>query len=247
MLITVHEPVRLDVSSLDDNPGNDDVKKPMTAAARDSLRESIGRFGFSAILNVAAMPSSRYLVLDGNTRVEDLRAGGVTTVWGIVHPEMAHDAPGSAALREEFVLTFDAHRKKFDEQGVKDRLGMLITLGRDKLDLDRLLGRKDRKPREKSASPESKPATPEATAERVEAVKAAVSEAVARAASSDSIVLHGPKDEMNEIRSMLRDLEGEAGRSATLLRICREAGTRIATDDETFLTALALAFSRLVS
>lgn len=259
MLVDVHKPVLIDVSELVNNPDNDQLKKPMSAAARDALRASLGSFGMSALLNVAREPGGTHLVLDGNTRVEDLRDWGVPRVWCIVHEDMAHDAPGHLARREEFVLAFDAHRKKFDAKVVKERLESLVTLGRDRLDLDKLLGRRERKKKDadadSSASPEApSPTKPPETAhssasgtdDRVEKVKAAVDAAVSRGRASDSIILHGPKDEMDEIRSLLAELRGDAERCSTLLRLCKDAGTRIASDDETFLTALALAFARLI-
>jgi hypothetical protein len=215
--VLVHKPCSIPVSALRNSP--DTLKKKMGRDQLDGLRASVNRFGFCAVLNVALDPGDVYVVLDGNTRVEELRAAGITEIDCIVHPDLAHDRPDAAHLRQEFLISFDRHRKSFDKEAVISSIVSLTAAGRDASALSTLSGHRN--------------------IDRILEETKKAREAVAPAPASstpafDTLVLSGPADQIAAIRTFTTSWRAEANEQ--IVKLLRESVPLV--KDEAFLAAL---------
>ena len=110
------------------NPDN--PKKPMSKDRLKGLNRSLTEFGLRDMIKVAPHPEIKgaYLILDGNTRIEELRK---RTSGNVKIPCLVHSDLTTREKIKEFVLTFDRNVKAYDEDMVLAQLKSLIDAGED--------------------------------------------------------------------------------------------------------------------
>jgi hypothetical protein len=110
------------------NPDN--PKKPMSKDRLRGLNRSLTEFGLRDMIKVAPHPEieGAYLVLDGNTRIEELRKRADE---GVKIPCLVHSDLTTREKITEFVLTFDRNVKAYDETAVMAQLKGLVDAGED--------------------------------------------------------------------------------------------------------------------
>lgn len=114
---------------------SENPKSPLGKKYKDGLQAGLARWGFSGVLVVAADDDGRYEILDGNTRLEELRRNDVKEVPCVVHRGMSADE------RKKFVLAHDRNRKKFNEDVVLAQLEGLVAKGENAKNLALLSGK----------------------------------------------------------------------------------------------------------
>jgi hypothetical protein len=108
------------------NPYN--PKKPMSKDRKKGLNRSLTEFGFKGVVLVAPHPEEpeEYIVLDGNTRIEELSRRGVEKVPCLVCRDIAEWRD-----IKKFTITYDRNVKAYDEDKVLSQLRDLAEGGED--------------------------------------------------------------------------------------------------------------------
>jgi hypothetical protein len=218
---TIHKAVDIPLTAL--RPYGRHLKKPMGPRQLSSLRYLIDNFGFAGVFNVAEDPGPSYVVLDGNTRLEELRARNVQSAPCIIHSALCHTIADHEALRHEFVLGFDRARKVFDERQVVEDLKTLVHQGRDLNSLVKLSGVEKLKrmlEEDKSKLAQSP----------------SLSQQIASSSDMQSLVLYGPSSQIGKIRDYLRTLRGKLTSSEKVHNFLVQAVDNLDVEDEAFLT-----------
>jgi hypothetical protein len=214
----VHVPVMLPVSSL--RACGYDLKKKMGTDAKAGLRASLDEFGFSSSLNVAANKDGTYAVLDGNSRLDEVKASGVPEVPCVVHEDMEEGFFDWENRRKSFVLAYDANRKGLDKKAAISVITDMISAGADGSSLARLSGIKG---------------IDKLVTDTKEAAEKAKETLSAPPPALDSLVLMGPADQVRQIREYLDSIRG----TLTHCEVVRDTLRDIAGFDltaEAFLT-----------
>lgn len=182
--------VMLSVGDLCENPHN--PRRPLAKSYLDGLRDSIAKFGFCGILAVAKNNNNTYTVLNGNTRLQELRAHSVDRVPCQVIEVCEEGKPSWEEERKLFVLSYDRNAKKFDDVQVMEQLAELVRKGADVKALAKLTAR---------------PNLSQILADKQEGAKVA-QEKMPQAAMA-TMVLYGPKSAVDDIALLLKDLKGK--------------------------------------
>ena len=102
-------------------------KRPMSKKHGTGLKRSLDTFGFcGAILVVPHPDEDGYIILDGNTRFEELRERKAEQVPCIVLEHI-----DTWEKIRKFVITYDRNMKLFDETKVVQQLQELVEAGED--------------------------------------------------------------------------------------------------------------------
>lgn len=221
----IHPHVLLPVARLRPFPAS--YKRPFSAADRQGLADSLSAWGFSGVLNVAAEPGGFYVVLDGNSRLDELLAQKAESAPCVVHAAMAHDAPDAARLREDFVLSYDAKRKPYDRPRLVERLAQREAGGEDLSALSRMCPVKN--------------LSGVLAALRAAAPEGAAAAEPAAAPDRQTMILYGPKAVMDAVRRHLGEVREEMASSSRVLATLERARAHIDIEDEAFLAAFLAA------
>jgi hypothetical protein len=193
--IEIHQPVveMIPMNLLELNPEN--PKKPMTKDKLKGLNRSLSEFGLRDMLKVAPHPEieGAYLVLDGNTRVEELRR---RTSENIHVPCLVHADLTTREKIMEFVLTFDRNVKDYDSMAVLEQLKELVDSGESIKMLAELTN-----------LPDLEKYIDDMRDNEYEAQTADVNPGLF--VEQDSMLVSGPKPDMDGIRTLLRNIRGK--------------------------------------
>jgi hypothetical protein len=127
--IKIYEDIQVELIPIDLiqlNPYN--PKKPMSKDRKKGLNRSLSEFGFKGVVLVAPYPDDddEYIVLDGNTRIEELRRRGIEKVPCLVYRDIV-----TWEDIKKFTITYDRNVKAFDEDIVMAQLKELAGAGED--------------------------------------------------------------------------------------------------------------------
>lgn len=209
------------IGKLTGNPAN--PKKAFSARHQKGLRASLKQYGFAGCFVVAADPDGTYEILNGNSRVEELRAAGVTEVPAVVYENM----PGEE--RTKFVLAYDKHAKPFDEKLVIAQLRELAEKGEDVRHLADLTAEENLARRLANQS-----ARANATV-------------MAAAAKMDSLILHGPAEDIAAIRDLIKTIRGQVNQSGRVVAALTQIKNHLDFTDEQWVTILLATMARFCS
>lgn len=216
----INAPERVPVAALRPSPDNpkDKIGKQYLAG----LRASIERYGFSGTLSVGANLDGTFVVLDGNTRLDELLAAKIVETWVCRVPACAEGVGDWASERKQFTLAYDRHRKKFSETAVLEQLKALAAKGEDvkqlallsgKANLSRLLA--------ESQAPKGGAAGPASTAP-----------------TQASLVLYGPMAEIQTIGGLLKHVKGKLSTLEKARKALGQSVEFLAWDDARLLSVL---------
>lgn len=202
-------------------------KRPMGKKYKDGLRACLEDFGFTGTLAVAENADGTYEVLDGTTRIEELEREAVKKVPCSVVAVCKEGLPDWQALRTEFRLAFDRHRKQYDEEAAAGQLQALAEKGREvarlatlagKANLERLLGQR--------AAPAADVPMP-----------------APKAQAMASLVLYGLAEDVTAIKGLLKQVKGKllAGKARLALA---QAVEFLDWEEEKVLTVLLATVAR---
>jgi hypothetical protein len=206
----------LPVSSLVPNPDN--PKKPMRAKESSGLKRSLKKYGFASVLVVAPNQDGTYEVLNGNTRLDELRENSVPEVPCVVMDDLAERDE-----RTEFVLTYDRHHKVYDEERVIGQLRQLAQAGKDVRELQIASGVDNLK---------------QILANQQAAYQEQLQSGRSAMPVMGSIVLHGPAEDIELINAALSEMKKRMSSVTKIAEIIVQAEENIDLNDETFATIL---------
>jgi hypothetical protein len=197
------------LSLLELNPDN--PKKPMSKDRLKGLNRSLSEFGLRDMIKVAPHPEieGAYLVLDGNTRIEELRkrVSDDVKIPCLVHADLT-----TREKITEFVLTFDRNVKAYDEMAVMGQLKDLADMGEDIGMLAELVNLPDLR---KYLTLMDLPDLGEDIGKTPD---------LASVIEQDSLVVSGPKIDIDGIRETLKRIKGKMRRHKRVEKALQEAG-----------------------
>jgi ParB family chromosome partitioning protein len=207
--IEIHQPIveMIPINLLELNPDN--PKKPMSKDRLKGLNRSLTEFGLRDMIKVAPHPEieGSYLVLDGNTRIEELRK---RTDENIKIPCLVHADLTTREKIAEFVLTFDRNVKAYDEMAVFGQLRDLVEAGEDTGMLSELVNLPDLQ-------------------KYIEIINMPIDETLTRGSDlasiiqQDSIIISGPKIDIDAIRRTLKGIKGKMRQHQRVEKAIQEA------------------------
>jgi hypothetical protein len=220
--IRIQEGVQVEIISMDLiqlNPYN--PKKPMSKDRKKGLNRSLTEFGFKGVVLVSAHPDDdgEYVVLDGNTRIEELRRRGIEKVPCLVY----HDIAAWEDIKK-FTITYDRNVKAYDEDKVLGQLRELAEAGEDIGQLSDL---------------SNIPNLDDLLAP-VTGIPSPVTDAGAPD-EYDSILISGPKVVIDAIRDTAKLIKGKLPLQDKLLKILRDMENLEWEEDEDLIVFLLLA------
>lgn len=212
----------LSLDQIELNPEN--PKKPLSKDRKRGLNRSLDHFGFCGAILVAPHPtdSDKYIILDGNTRYEEMSKKGASRLPCIILDHI--DTP---AKIKEFVITYDRNTKAYNEDAVLGQLRSLISEGED---VD-LLSDLANIPELDSILFDPTDKTEGFVVESVE--------------ERDSLLITGTRDEIDGIRAALRTIRGKMDVSQKVKKMLSLAEEIDWDDDEEMLLVLLMALSHM--
>jgi hypothetical protein len=226
--VTIHQPAveMIPLNLLELNPAN--PKKPMSKDRLKGLNRSLTEFGLRDVVKIAPHPEieGSYLILDGNTRIEELRK---RTDENVKIPCLVHADLTSREKITEFVLTFDRNVKAYDEMAVIGQLKELVDSGEDLNMLAELVNLPDLQQYIDNIQPfgDGDPLNgfdPDSLLEQ------------------DSIVVSGHTADIDGIRATLKNIKGKMNQSERIGKLLRHVeGFDWDNDDSLLFVVLAIA------
>jgi mannitol/fructose-specific phosphotransferase system IIA component (Ntr-type) len=197
--VEIHQPVveMVPLNLLELNPEN--PKKPMTKDKLKGLNSSLTEFGLRDMIKVAPHPEieGAYLVLDGNTRIEELRK---RTDENVEIPCLVHTDLTTREKVMEFVLTFDRNTKDYDSMAVLEQLKELVDSGEN----IKMLAELTNIPDLQKYIDDMDASDPEMQPESID---------TSLFVEQDSILISGPKSDIDGIKTLLRGIKGKMERN----------------------------------
>lgn len=224
MLIHQVRPVPL--ASLRPNPDN--PKQTLGARYRKGLQASLKKYGLADVLVVADNLDGTFVILNGNTRYEELlEAEGVADVPCIVMDDMAGEPsnPEVAAKRKLFAVSFDRHRKLFNEDMVVDQLKSLYEASHASLkELQELSGVERLSQVMEAAQTRQRKKQQEVTSQQ-----------------TATFIINGPADVIADIRSLLKTVKMRMSESEKIRSLLAQMGDYVDwTEERVAVIALAV-------
>lgn len=188
---------RLALAQIDPDP--QPFKKAMAARFLDGLRASLDEFEFTGTMIVAPTPDGRFVCCDGNTRLAELQMRGVEAIECVIRPDLT-----DPARRRLFQMTFDRHKKPYDEAELTREMARLQDVYPVE-SLARLTARLDVLSRQTLTSAPDEGHGTDGSPRATDARTLAVPRPAPRAATFDYAILSlaGPSDLIDEIKLML--------------------------------------------
>lgn len=212
-------------------PNPDNPKLPLGQRFDAGLEASLDEFGFAGVLAVASNADGTYTVLDGTTRLDKLTADGVEQVPCVAIPACAEGADGWREARVKFTLAHDRNRKIFDEEAVLRQLKDLAGKGQNVKALAKL-----------TAVPNLPRLLEESSRQ---ATKAAAALPKMAPAAQASLVLYGPKEDVDAVRQLVKRVRGRFSDIFKLRFSMEQAEHNLDLTDEQFLLGFASALARM--
>lgn len=221
----VRKPRLLSLDKLVENKAN--PKKALGLRYRRGLKGSLEKYGFAGLFIVAPNKDGTFEILDANTRFELLAEEGIKEVPCIVMENLK-----TAESRRLFALTFDRHRKVFDEDIVIEQLREMVQSNKVEIkQLETLSGIDNLK----TLTAELSTRLERETAERATGPR--------EKSELGSLVLYGPSEDIDTIKALLKTVRCRVSaiEQAKLLIEQFEAFGKVT--DEAFLGALLKAIA----
>jgi hypothetical protein len=223
-LFEIHQPVveMVPLKLLEINPEN--PKKAMSKDRLKGLNRSLTEFGLRDMIKVAPHPEieGAYLILDGNTRIEELRKR-TGTDSNVKIPCLVHSDLTSPEKIREFVITFDRNVKAYDETLVLGQLKELVEAG-ENIDL--------------LADLANLPDIQHYLDNLDGADMSTSSLALSMIIEQDSILISGPKSDIDGIKAQLKTIKGKLAQSDRASRLLKSVEGFNWDSDESFLFIL---------
>lgn len=196
---------------IDKNP-----KKTMGKMHKTGLHASLKEFGFVGALIVAPDSNGKYIICDGNTRVDELKKFKefVDGVPCIIRSELA-----DPVKRRKFVVAFDRARKQYDEKKVVQEAQDLISLGEKKEKLEPLFALADLDFSIQQFGEDKGVHLPPMTA---------------------TLQIDGPEDVIQNCNSLIRSIKGAQGKSGKLQSALEKGQNIDWNDDRAVIIALSI-------
>jgi hypothetical protein len=214
----VREVVVLPLDKLVEHPDN--PKKPFSSKSKRGLRESLAKYGFAGVCIVAPNDDGTYEVLDANTRRQELDEAGVERVPCVI----MHDLK-TREERNLFSITYDRHKKIYDDVAVVRQLREIVDRGFDAKHVEKLTGIDNIA---KYASISKK---------EIENIKTA---ADGKTSSMSSLVIYGPSEEIESIKQLAAAIKKRMSISEKIRSLLEQANEHADWSDGT-VVAFALA------
>jgi hypothetical protein len=233
-LFEIHQPVveMVPLNLLELNPEN--PKTPMTKNRLRGLNRSLTEFGLRDMIKVCPHPEieGAYLILDGNTRIEELRK---RTDENVKIPCLIHADLTSREKIMEFVLTFDRNVKSYDEIAMLRQLKELADSGEDLAMLSEVANLPDL---QKFLDDMGDPPEHNAPSDEIP---------LNLLVEQDSLLISGPKPDIDGIRALLRTIRGRMEKHERIRRILQNVDGFDWSEDEGLLFIILAVVAHLTN